>query len=318
MNWEIRRYSPEDEREWNRYVSESRNGTFLFKRGYMDYHSDRFCDYSLMAYRNGVLMGVLPANREQSILYSHKGLTYGGWVFPAKHVDGEDVLSLFEAWREFCLDDGIEECIYKPVPGIYHTRSSQEDIYALFRFGAEKTVCNLSAAIYIPEETGWSKWQRRYLNIGARNAPEAQLERDASGATFYKMLEDCLRERHNTTPVHTKEEFLRLAERFPDNILPMVLMVDGKAEAGIALYLTDTVAHCQYICTTSEGREKKYLPLLVSKLQEMDEVRKRRWLDFGTSNEDNGRVLNAGLYHNKFSFGAGGVVYETYRLQMRK
>ena len=37
-------YTPSMLPEWDRVVRESRNGTFLHLRGYMDYHADRFAD----------------------------------------------------------------------------------------------------------------------------------------------------------------------------------------------------------------------------------------------------------------------------------
>ena len=51
--FEIVRYTADKAKEWNQFVAESKNGTFLFDRHYMDYHSDRFQDYSLMFYRDG-------------------------------------------------------------------------------------------------------------------------------------------------------------------------------------------------------------------------------------------------------------------------
>ena len=37
--FEIRRYSADKADEWNAFVATSKNGTFLFDRRYMDYHS---------------------------------------------------------------------------------------------------------------------------------------------------------------------------------------------------------------------------------------------------------------------------------------
>ena len=54
--WEIKRYSDGCKDEWDDFVRDSRNGTFLFMRGYMDYHADRFADFSLMAYRDGYML----------------------------------------------------------------------------------------------------------------------------------------------------------------------------------------------------------------------------------------------------------------------
>ena len=53
--FEVRRYTPDKASEWNRFVAQSKNGTFLFDRRFMDYHADRFEDCSLMVYRRGVL-----------------------------------------------------------------------------------------------------------------------------------------------------------------------------------------------------------------------------------------------------------------------
>ena len=44
----------------------------------MDYHKDRFEDYSLMVFKDEKLVAVLPANRVEDKLFSHQGLTYGG------------------------------------------------------------------------------------------------------------------------------------------------------------------------------------------------------------------------------------------------
>lgn len=54
----------------------------FFDRRYMDYHSDRFADNSLMFYneKTGKLYALLPANRCGDVLYSHQGLSYGGLV----------------------------------------------------------------------------------------------------------------------------------------------------------------------------------------------------------------------------------------------
>ena len=68
--------------EWDSFVRESKNGTFLLERSFMDYHSDRFQDCSLMIYEDNLLIGLFPANWEEKghIVWSHQGLTYGGLV----------------------------------------------------------------------------------------------------------------------------------------------------------------------------------------------------------------------------------------------
>lgn len=43
---QIRKYTPADKAQWDKFVETSRNGTFLFRRDFMDYHADRFADHS--------------------------------------------------------------------------------------------------------------------------------------------------------------------------------------------------------------------------------------------------------------------------------
>ena len=77
---EIIRYTPEWEQQWNDFVARAKNATFLFDRRYMEYHSDRFQDASYLFLRDGKPYALLPANRRDDTLYSHQGLTYGGWL----------------------------------------------------------------------------------------------------------------------------------------------------------------------------------------------------------------------------------------------
>ena len=41
-------YKPENKASWDVFVSKAKNGIFLFYRDYMDYHSERFHDHSLL------------------------------------------------------------------------------------------------------------------------------------------------------------------------------------------------------------------------------------------------------------------------------
>ena len=98
---EIVRYSPDMAAEWDNFVANTKNATFLHLRGYMDYHSDRFNDYSLIALKNNRIIGALPANRENSTLFSHKGLTYGSWLVPTKHFDITTMLAIWGEMSKF-------------------------------------------------------------------------------------------------------------------------------------------------------------------------------------------------------------------------
>ena len=60
---QIRRYESSEAAHWNNLIEKSVNGTFLFRREFMDYHSDRFEDFSYLLWRGSELIAVFVAGR---------------------------------------------------------------------------------------------------------------------------------------------------------------------------------------------------------------------------------------------------------------
>ena len=56
---------------WDTFLDESKNGHFFFKRDYLEYHSDRFEDISLLIFDDkDSLIALLPANiRDKTLSY---------------------------------------------------------------------------------------------------------------------------------------------------------------------------------------------------------------------------------------------------------
>ena len=84
---------------WDKCIGEAVNTHFLFYRDYMEYHSDRFKDHSLMIYRDDKLIGVLPASEKGDTVTSHGGLTFGGLIHPYK-TTATQVIDSMRASRE--------------------------------------------------------------------------------------------------------------------------------------------------------------------------------------------------------------------------
>lgn len=313
--WEIVRYSPADARLWDDFVRTSRNATFLFMRGFMDYHSDRFADHSLLARRNGKLAAILPANVRDDTLHSHQGLTYGGWLLPERHFDGSMMECLFAEWTEYCRAEGFRQIKYKPLPAIYATRPSDEDLYWLWQRGAEVAECNLSCAIDLQSNPGFNTLQRRNLRKALALRPELRRLQPEETALFHSMLSGCLAERHGAVPVHTEAELRLLGSRFPEEIGIYGAFAEGILQAGVMIFDSRRVRHCQYIATTPQGRANGLLTLLMSWLIERT-LPGQRYFDFGISNEQHGRVLNPGLYRQKASLGGSGIIYQTLSLSL--
>ena len=312
-DWTIRRYSPADATLWDDMVAMSRQGTVLHMRGYVGYHSDRFADCSLIACHKGTPKALLPANFDsEGVLHSHQGLTYGGWITPRSHFDGTDMLDVFGAFHEWCLDNGVRGIVYKAVPHIYHRIPAEEDVYALFRYGYQLSTVNLSSVIDMRERPSFNSQQKRHLKKSVSLNPWVRETDDVAG--FMAVLEECLRSRHNASPVHTAVELRMLKDRFPDAIRLFVSGTEDRVDAAVCIYDTAGVAHCQYIATTEAGRSNGTLTFLMNHLI-AETFAARRYFDFGTSNEDAGRILNSGLIHQKTGLGGRGTAYMQFSLE---
>src|ERR1700734_2870883 len=76
----IERYESRNKACWDDFVRQSKNGVFLFYRDYMEYHADRFSDFSLLFFQGSELIALVPANRVDETVISHGGLTFGGII----------------------------------------------------------------------------------------------------------------------------------------------------------------------------------------------------------------------------------------------
>lgn len=311
MQFSIEQYSPEIRGDWDSFVDASKNGTFLFRRGYMDYHSDRFRDCSLVA-RNekGKIVALLPANADGEVLWSHAGLTFGGWIGGYKDFDVISLMGIQREANRFLHDRGFRELRYRPVPYIYDRYPAQEDRYVLFRNNARMEVSQVSIAVDLLSDAGPDAAMRRK----ARQAAAARLEivESTDLQAYWGILSGVLQERYAVRPVHSLDEIKMLRERFPGNIRLFAATLEGEMLGGSLLYISGGVVHAQYIAASPEGKRLNALPLLFSELIEKSRKAGYRWFDFGTCNEQAGRYLNEGLARQKISFGGRAVAYEMF------
>jgi hypothetical protein len=307
------RYNETERDAWDLFIRRSKNGTFLFMRDYMDYHQDRFVDFSTIATGpSGQVVAVFPANKVSFRLVSHGGLSYGGIILD-NSMTSSRAIDVFSGWLDHCREFGIKEIIYKAVPSIYHRAPADEDRYALFRHGAELyrrellSVVDLGAAVPLQDR------RRR----GARKAAKHGLEVRESQVLeeFWPILEANLESHHNLKPVHTVGEICLLRDRFPDNIKLFGVFEGSQMCAGSVLYYAGSTIHAQYIASNDHAREIGALDLLFTSL--IDAARKQtRYFDFGNSNEQEGRYLNRGLADFKEGFGARAITQDFYRLHL--
>ncbi|MEE7448406.1 GNAT family N-acetyltransferase [Methylobacterium radiotolerans] len=311
MTVSIRRFTQDETSAWNAHNRTALNGHFLFDRGFMDYHADRFTDASLLITRDGTLLAALPANIDGDTIYSHQGLTFGGLLTGRLSTDA--TLTLFEDCLNHYRETGARKLIYKPVPTIYHRRPAEADLYCLFRVGAQLIRRDVTTTIdyRLPGELS----SRRRRGVGKAQKSGLTVRTDSRWPEFWDILAQTLQERHGVAPVHTLSEIEMLAARFPENIKLFTAEQAGATVAGVVIFETQDVAHAQYIASNRQGRDVGALDLLFSTLITTYQPTKR-YFDFGISTEEGGRVLNQGLLTQKEEFGGSAVMQDTYAIAL--
>lgn len=307
--FEIKRYTPQDKTIWDQYVSKARNATFLFYRDYMDYHSNRFHDYSLMFFKNGRLHSLLPAHSSDDTFFSHLGLTYGGLIMDI-NVTIAETCQLFECLNNYLRLKGFRHVQYKAIPWIYHQVPSEEDLYALFwKCGAKLLARNVGTTIFIQQNLKWRRNHLRQLKKARLNGITVQ--RGADIAEFWPVLEQHLWQRYQSKPVHSLAEMQLLQSRFPNNIIQYNAYKEGHIVGGITIYLSHNVVHAQYSSGNAEGMALGAMEIIYDKIMHED-YPNYAYLDLGSSTEQECSVINEGLISFKEGYGGRAVVYDTY------
>lgn len=311
-HWTIELYEPSFQSAWDAFVMSSKNGTFLLMRDYMDYHRDRFADCSFVVRDGETVVALLPANRVNDDLYSHQGLTYGGFITSAAMTTPQ-MLEVFDATLIHLRQQGIRRLHYKTIPSIYHSVPAEEDRYALFIKSASLSRRDVLSVIPCASRAPVQSRRRR----GATKAFREGVVVDASDdfRSYWNLLSDHLQQRFAVSPVHSLEEIELLKSRFSQEIQLYTAQRDGLLLAGVVLFETAQVAHVQYIASSAEGRDVGALDAVFTELIENRFARKP-YFDFGISNENSGRYLNTGLIEQKEGFGARAVVHDHYTLNL--
>ena len=312
---DIRRYTATDKTAWNAFVAQSKNGTFLFFRDYMDYHADRFCDHSLMIYLDGNIYALLPANEADGVFYSHQGLTYGGLVM-SQRCKAAQVREVFVELNDYLRSQGFVRAVYKHVPWVYASLPSEEDLFALSNV-CHASLCSrdVASVVMLDGRLPFSTLRKRGVKKGLHAGLCVREQTDY--ALYWRMLELHLAQKFHAKPVHSLDEIMLLKRRFPNNIRLMTVCKDDVVLGGTLLYDCGQTVKTQYIVASEEGRQHGALDFLFDNLLDRYEAEGRKFFDFGTSNLPENDDLNDSLIFQKEGFGGRAVCYDTYEWELR-
>lgn len=314
MNYKIVRYQPEHKKQWDDFVRTAKNATFLFYRDFMEYHSDRFEEYSLMVFKKEQLLAIFPAHITTTKICSHNGLTYGGLIFSDKISVG-DVCSIFEDIINFSKEQGIKEMEVKIIPQPYQNDYSSAFEFSLFQQNAilQRRELNYFTDLKRPLEIHKSKL--KFKNKGLWD--NLELKTSTNFELFWNdLLIPVLKEQYDSSPVHSLEEISSLAEKFPENIKQFNVFLNGLCIAGITLFISGDVVKSQYGVVNATGKEYRALDYLYIQLLEHFQKQGFTYFDMGSSNIGDGKEINIGLSKYKEEFGAKPYNLDRYTLKV--
>lgn len=299
---------------WNNFVKNSKNGIFMFDRNFMEYHSDRFVDNSLLFFDDDELLALFPANIKNNTIYSHQGLTYGGFITDSK-MKQHKMNDCFNSLVEYMKLNKITKLIYKSLPHIYHLQPAEEELYSLFLNNA-KLLWAKPATVY-QYSNPFKMPKGRKAQISRAKREGVVIEKSNDFNTFIDLENEVLKLHHNAKTVHTAEELKLLKSRFENNIRLYVAKYDNELIAGALLFIYDGVVHTQYLGANDKAREIGALDLLIKTL--IDKYSStHKYFDFGTSVERDEKVLNTGLVSQKEGFGARSIGYYCWELDLNE
>ena len=311
MSITIYRYNAEHKHEWDNHVSLSKNAHFMFYRDYLEYHGDRFTDFSLLFFnRNSKLLAVLPAAKVEGELISHPGVTFGG-ILIRENLKYAVYEKIFATLCEFVRKDpSVNSITIKPIPYIYHSFPADEILYSFYQEKFEFIQVDLCSVINLNKMPRFQ--QRRTRGLKKANKHAMELLCSDNLKEYWCLLTSTLFARHGVRPVHSLSEIKLLMEFFPNNIKCFTAIHEGICKAGVIMFETENVCHSQYIAASEEGRQIGALDWLFNKLIE-NYKKEKKYFSFGSSMENNRNCVNHGLLAQKEGFGALSVAHLKFK-----
>ncbi len=312
---------------WDSFVlRNSINGNFLQTRAFLGYHpEDRFCDCSVMYYdEKNNLRAVIPAACMQTegrkVFASHPGSTYGGIVLDGKSCSAKRVQAIIDETIEYLNCAGFDGIELKFPPDFLWRRNAGPLIEYMMQLNGFTETLELTTYIdYVSYGndivSNFSQGKRTNVNNGKKAGLKfAILTERSQFQGFYKLLCENLK-KHETAPVHSFDELLELhTERLAGSVELVGIFEREKMVAGgwLFLFRNQLAAHTQYLCADPAYDRLSPMTFLYYSLIEYCRGRGYRYLSWGASTEDAGRILNWGLTASKESFGSSYDVIRRY------
>jgi len=281
----------------------------------MDYHSDRFDDFSLMIFKKNKLCALLPANVDEDIIFSHQGLTFGGLLLPLK-ISFIVVSEIYEAIKKYYEKYSIHQINIKLIPSFYFRYPANELACLLQQDNASVYRRDKLYAIDYSKELQIHKTKIKYFNRGMRLGLEVRKEDDLSGF-WNKILIPVLERKHQSKPVHTLFEIQKLKNNFKFNIQQFNVYYEEEILAGITIFENEVVVNSQYAASTQDGEKYRALDFLFVYLINHFKKEGKQFFSMGTVSDESKLGFKLGLLKQKEELGCSLYLQDFYTKKLK-
>jgi len=302
MIFEIIKYSKEYLDIWDNFVNNELFGTIYHTRQFINYHPEnRFVDESILVYNeNKELVTVLPCCKKENKYFSYSGATYGGPVISKKYYKFKHLKIIINSIFEY-YDNKIE---FRVANDIYF----KESCYILYFLLSQKTVIYPELSWYINTNDNFmdnilNKRNKTILNKQLKDKSIICYHSNEINdyITFHSILTKNLNTNHNTNPTHSLDEFLKVKEILNDK--QRLYLIRDKENILGGVYIIKVTSQCWYSFYISRNIEVHnssisimYLMYKISCDAKKENV---KYVDYGISTEECGKIINEGLTEYK-------------------
>ncbi|MBO3269422.1 GNAT family N-acetyltransferase [Hymenobacter defluvii] len=311
--FQIKRYAPSDAHIWDELIEQSVNGGFILKRSFMEYHQERFDDFSFLLWSNNKLLAVfaaaMPRQRAHDrLLIAHPGLTYGGLI-TAHNLKYSVLEALYTALFNFLKENGFTQLKIKLTPRVFCKYYSDNSSFLLSKSSFELERRELNSVVDLTQDFKIGSRQQNNLRKAKKNNVRVEISERLDA--FWQILIDNLRQVHGVKPVHTLAEITYLRESHPENIELYIAQIENRILAGVVVFkeLQKGYLHSQYVSTNAEGRQVGAVDAILYHIMQQAQGKYQRF-SLGISTVEG--EVNYGLLSYKEGFGARAEVVETY------
>ena len=326
-NLTSKKYDDTYEKTWDDFVETGVLGTIYHTRKFINYHpKDRFIDNSLMIFHKEELICVVPAckkkddkgktypliyyddgdfdvdpreftthNVTESHDFSYMGATYGGPVFLPKYFEIRYLKSIINEIFKY-YNNKIE---FRLANNIYFG----DKVFKLYAVLSSKLSMVPELSWYINTDEDFvlnisNQRNRNKLKKMIDNPDVSCLKTNLIDdyKEYYSILNKNLTTRHNNSPTHSEEEFLLLREILEDKGALYLVKENDILLGGV--YVIKVTSQCWYtfyISKNVDSDNHMAIPYLMFSIGQDAKKEGVKYLDYGISTEERGKLLNDGL-----------------------